>query len=38
MHTHFRNFLIYLADGDNRPVIQLHTENWPDLEAPEDPR
>ena len=38
MQRYFRIFLIYLADGNNRQVIQLHTENWPELEAPEDPR
>ena len=33
-----RKFTVWLADGGSREVTQLHTENWPDLEAPEDPK
>ena len=30
--------MILPEGGGQRQVIQLHTENWPDMEAPEDPR
>ena len=33
-----RRFSLWLPDGGIREVVQLHTEEWPDLEAPEDPR
>ena len=33
-----RKFTIYLPDGDMKTVVQLHTEEWPDLTAPKEPR
>ena len=33
-----RKFTVWLAGGGSREVTQLHTENWPDLEVPEDPK
>ena len=37
--TYFlRRFCIQMQDGTQREVVQLHTEMWPDLTAPEEPR
>jgi len=33
-----RTFSVWLPDGGVRKVIQLQTEDWPDLTAPEEPR
>ena len=33
-----RRFCIQLQDGSQREVVQLHTEMWPDLTAPDEPR
>ena len=33
-----RRFCIQMQDGSQREVFQLHTEMWPDLTAPEEPR
>ena len=33
-----RKFLLHLPDGGQREIVQLHTNNWPDLSAPEQPR
>ena len=33
-----RRFNLVTADGKTREVVQIHTEEWPDLEAPEEPR
>ena len=33
-----RRFCIQMQDGTQREVVQLHTEMWPDLTAPEEPR
>ena len=33
-----RKFSVFLPNGGLRTVIQLHTEEWPDLTAPEEPR
>ena len=33
-----RHFAVCLPDGTEQGVVQLQTENWPDLTAPDDPR
>ena len=33
-----RRFCIQMQDGTQREVVQLHSEMWPDLTAPEEPR
>ena len=34
-----RKFLLHnLPGGGSREVVQLHTNDWPDLTAPEEPR
>ena len=33
-----RTFSVWLPDGGVRKVVQLQTEDWPDLTAPEEPR
>ena len=33
-----RRFCVQMQDGTQREVVQLHTEMWPDLTAPEEPR
>ena len=35
---HLRRFSLWLPDGGVRQVTQVHTEEWPDLMAPDDPR
>jgi len=33
-----RNFTLHLPGGEERDVVQLHTENWPEQGVPSDPR
>merc|ERR1712037_204542 len=33
-----RTFSVWLPDGGMQKVVQLQTEDWPDLTAPEEPR
>jgi len=33
-----RKFLLHLPDSGRREIVQLHTNDWPDLSAPEQPR
>ena len=35
---HLRRFSLWLPDGGVRQVAQIHTEEWPDLRAPQDTR
>ena len=38
MNFIFRTFGIFMPDGGMKKVVQLHTTEWPDLTAPEEPR
>ena len=33
-----RKFALFLPDGGLKHVVQLQTEEWPDLTAPKEPR